>query len=86
MEEFKNKEPTFKINWTSFQQLITIGKTKTIKNALVIMIVISEYIDNKMWNNLSNVKETVIRTRIELRNYMQSISKNDKRRYPKLYG
>ncbi|ETN98889.1 hypothetical protein RFI_38598 [Reticulomyxa filosa] len=56
IEEFKNKEPTFKINWTSFQQLI-----KTIKNALVIMIAISEYIDNKMWSNLPNVKETDIK-------------------------
>ncbi|ETO31606.1 hypothetical protein RFI_05515 [Reticulomyxa filosa] len=55
-KEFENEEPTFKIIWTSFQQTI-IGKTKTIKNALVIMIAISEYIDNTTWCNLPNVKE-----------------------------
>ncbi|ETO00146.1 hypothetical protein RFI_37313, partial [Reticulomyxa filosa] len=34
MKEFENNEPTFRIVWTSFQQSIILGKTKTIKNAL----------------------------------------------------
>ncbi|ETO01572.1 hypothetical protein RFI_35868 [Reticulomyxa filosa] len=38
MKEFESNEPTFKIIWTSFQQSIILGKTKTIKNALVILI------------------------------------------------
>ncbi|ETO06657.1 hypothetical protein RFI_30734, partial [Reticulomyxa filosa] len=53
MREFKSKEPTFKITWTSSQQIV-IGKTKTIKNALVVMIAISKYKDNKKWPNLEN--------------------------------
>ncbi|ETO09620.1 caspase-8 [Reticulomyxa filosa] len=53
MKEFKSNEPTFKLIWTSFQH----GKTKTIKNAFVIMIAISEYNDNSIWKNLKNVKE-----------------------------
>ncbi|ETO24895.1 hypothetical protein RFI_12261 [Reticulomyxa filosa] len=52
-----NNEPIFKIIWTSFQQQTILGKTKTIKNALVIMIAISEYDDNNIWKNLKNVKE-----------------------------
>ncbi|ETO35881.1 hypothetical protein RFI_01181 [Reticulomyxa filosa] len=56
-KEFESNEPTFKIIWTSFQQSIIFGKTKTIKNALVILIAISEYDDNNKWKNLKNVKE-----------------------------
>ncbi|ETO31826.1 hypothetical protein RFI_05290 [Reticulomyxa filosa] len=55
-KEFETNEPTFKITWIPFQQLIIIGKTKTIKNALVIMIAISEYMD-KTLRNLPNVNE-----------------------------
>ncbi|ETO01295.1 hypothetical protein RFI_36145, partial [Reticulomyxa filosa] len=54
MKEFESNEPTFKIIWTSFQQSIILGKTKTIKNALVILIAISEYEDNNKWKNLKN--------------------------------
>ncbi|ETO01755.1 ras-related protein Rap-1A [Reticulomyxa filosa] len=57
MKEFESKEPIFKIILTPFQQPIILGKTKTIKNALVIMIAISEYDDNSKWKNLKNVKE-----------------------------
>ncbi|ETN97689.1 hypothetical protein RFI_39836, partial [Reticulomyxa filosa] len=57
MKEFESNEPTFKIIWISFQQSIILGKTKTIKNALVILIAISEYNDNDKWKNLKNVKE-----------------------------
>ncbi|ETO31119.1 hypothetical protein RFI_06001 [Reticulomyxa filosa] len=56
-KEFESNEPTFKILWTPYQRPAIIGKTKTIKNALVIMIAISEYMDNTMWRNLPNVKE-----------------------------
>ncbi|ETO01809.1 hypothetical protein RFI_35630 [Reticulomyxa filosa] len=56
MGEFKNKEPTFKITLIPSQQIV-IGKTKTIKNALVVMIAISEYKDSKKWPNLENVKD-----------------------------
>ncbi|ETO05944.1 hypothetical protein RFI_31453 [Reticulomyxa filosa] len=55
-KEFKNNKPTFKITWISFQHPVILGKTKIIKNALVIMIAISEYIDNTIWSNLPNVK------------------------------
>ncbi|ETO03160.1 hypothetical protein RFI_34250, partial [Reticulomyxa filosa] len=51
--EFKKNRPSFKIIWTPFQPIM-IGKTKTIKNALVVMIAISEYNDNKEWPNLPN--------------------------------
>ncbi|ETO01271.1 hypothetical protein RFI_36169, partial [Reticulomyxa filosa] len=54
--EFKENQPLFKIIWTPFQPII-IGKTKTIKNALVMMVAISEYIDNTKWSDLPNVKE-----------------------------
>ncbi|ETO26590.1 hypothetical protein RFI_10549 [Reticulomyxa filosa] len=56
-KEFENDEPTFKVIWTSFQQPVMLGRTKTIKDALVIMIAISEYDDNNIWKNLKNVKE-----------------------------
>ncbi|ETO04846.1 transcription factor with AP2 domain(s) [Reticulomyxa filosa] len=52
-KEFKNNQPTFKI--------ILTKKTKIIKNALVIMIAISEYIDNKKWINLDNIKDIDIK-------------------------
>ncbi|ETO07859.1 hypothetical protein RFI_29531, partial [Reticulomyxa filosa] len=52
-KEFENAEPSFQLLWTPE----IIGKTKTIKNALVVMIGISEYIDNKTWSNLPNVKK-----------------------------
>ncbi|ETN98240.1 hypothetical protein RFI_39270 [Reticulomyxa filosa] len=55
-KEFESNEPSFKVIWTTFQPII-IGKTKTIKNALVIMIAISEYTDNKKWSNLENAKD-----------------------------
>ncbi|ETN97366.1 hypothetical protein RFI_40163, partial [Reticulomyxa filosa] len=51
--EFENNEPLFKVLWSP----IRIGKIKIIKNALVIMIAISEYTDNVEWRNLSNVKD-----------------------------
>ncbi|ETO22535.1 caspase-3 [Reticulomyxa filosa] len=55
-KEFESNEPTFKIIWTSCQQPVILGKTKTIKNAFVIIIAISEYGNNE-WKNLKNVKE-----------------------------
>ncbi|ETO33231.1 hypothetical protein RFI_03875, partial [Reticulomyxa filosa] len=51
--EFKNDKPTFKVTLRP----IEIGKTKIISNALVVMIGISKYIDNKKWPNLKNVKD-----------------------------
>ncbi|ETO16671.1 hypothetical protein RFI_20668, partial [Reticulomyxa filosa] len=60
-KEFESNEPTFKIVWISFQQPAIFGKTKTIKNALVILIAISEYEDNNIWKNLKNVKEKDIK-------------------------
>ncbi|ETO04845.1 hypothetical protein RFI_32551 [Reticulomyxa filosa] len=54
---FENNEPFFKIKLTPFQHPVTIEKKKTIKNALVIMIGISEYTNNKNWCNLPGVKE-----------------------------
>ncbi|ETO20137.1 hypothetical protein RFI_17079 [Reticulomyxa filosa] len=57
MKEFETNEPTFKITWIPFQQLIVVGKTKAVTNALVIMIAINEYMDNKTLSNLPNVKE-----------------------------
>ncbi|ETN99545.1 caspase-7 (C14 family), partial [Reticulomyxa filosa] len=59
-KEFENNEPTFKIRWISLQQPLMIGKAKSIKNALVIMIAISEYEDNKKWPNLESAKDTDI--------------------------
>ncbi|ETO32983.1 hypothetical protein RFI_04124 [Reticulomyxa filosa] len=56
-KEFESNEPTFKITWISFQQPAALGKIKTIKNPLVILIAISEYDDNNTWKNLKNVKE-----------------------------
>ncbi|ETN98778.1 hypothetical protein RFI_38709, partial [Reticulomyxa filosa] len=52
MKEFESNEPTFKIIW-AFQ----LGKTKIIRNALVMLIAISEYDDNNTWKYLKNVKE-----------------------------
>ncbi|ETN99890.1 hypothetical protein RFI_37577, partial [Reticulomyxa filosa] len=40
--KFKKIKPSFKIIWTSFQPII-IGKTKTIKNALVMVIAIKTF-------------------------------------------
>ncbi|ETN97211.1 hypothetical protein RFI_40320, partial [Reticulomyxa filosa] len=57
-KEFKKSQPSFKIIWTPFHPIIC-GKTKTIKNALVMMIAISEYNDNLKWPDLPNVKEDV---------------------------
>ncbi|ETO19696.1 hypothetical protein RFI_17534 [Reticulomyxa filosa] len=57
MKEFENSEPTYKIAWISFQRPVILGKVKTIKNALVILIAISEYDNNNKWKNLKNVKE-----------------------------
>ncbi|ETN98216.1 hypothetical protein RFI_39294, partial [Reticulomyxa filosa] len=37
-----------------------IGKAKLIKNALVVMIAISEYEDNNKWPNLESAKDTDI--------------------------
>ncbi|ETO12077.1 hypothetical protein RFI_25300, partial [Reticulomyxa filosa] len=54
--EFENKKPTFKLSWSSFQQQ-SLVRTKTIKNAIVIMIAISEYNDNDKWKNLKNVRD-----------------------------
>ncbi|ETO12705.1 hypothetical protein RFI_24670 [Reticulomyxa filosa] len=56
-KEFERNEPIFKILWTPLQQSLIIGKAKVIKNALVIMIAISEYEDNKKWPNLENAKD-----------------------------
>ncbi|ETO08036.1 hypothetical protein RFI_29355 [Reticulomyxa filosa] len=53
-------DPSFKIIWTSLQQQIIFEKTKTIKNALVIMIAISEYMEDTGWINLKNVKNNDI--------------------------
>ncbi|ETO15543.1 hypothetical protein RFI_21820 [Reticulomyxa filosa] len=58
-KEFENNEPTFEIIWTLLQP-ITTGRTKIIKNALVIMIAISEYIDQNAWVNLDSVKDNDI--------------------------
>ncbi|ETO24979.1 hypothetical protein RFI_12166 [Reticulomyxa filosa] len=55
--EFESGGPLFEINLVPFQPSIIIGKKKKIKNVLVIMIGISEYIDNERWPNLSGVKE-----------------------------
>ncbi|ETO02948.1 hypothetical protein RFI_34462 [Reticulomyxa filosa] len=66
--EFKKNELSFKIILTPFQPIIN-GKTKTIKNALVIMIAISEYNDNTQWPNLPNVKEK------DLKNFEQLFQK-----------
>ncbi|ETO25639.1 hypothetical protein RFI_11496 [Reticulomyxa filosa] len=55
--EFENNEPTFKILWNPLQQPLVIGKTKAIKNALVVMIAISEYEDNNKWPNLESAKD-----------------------------
>ncbi|ETO07888.1 hypothetical protein RFI_29501 [Reticulomyxa filosa] len=55
--EFEKNKPSFKIMWVSFQPLLTTGKTKTIANALVVMIAISEYNDDTKLKNLRNVKE-----------------------------
>ncbi|ETO10778.1 hypothetical protein RFI_26599 [Reticulomyxa filosa] len=55
-KKFESNNPEFKIILTTFQPLL-IGKTKTIKNALVIIIAISEYDDNDKWKNLKNVRE-----------------------------
>ncbi|ETO11667.1 hypothetical protein RFI_25707, partial [Reticulomyxa filosa] len=57
---FKRDEPSFKVLWIPLQQPLIIGKTKTIKNALVVMIAISEYVDNKKWPNLESIKDTDI--------------------------
>ncbi|ETO02501.1 hypothetical protein RFI_34929, partial [Reticulomyxa filosa] len=54
-KEFKNGDPLFKLLWVP--KIEKIGKIKTIKNALVVMIAISEYCDNKMLCNLPNVRE-----------------------------
>ncbi|ETO25878.1 caspase 3, apoptosis-related cysteine protease a [Reticulomyxa filosa] len=51
--EFEKNKRLFKVLWSP----IRIEKIKVIKNALVIMIAISEYIDNEIWPNLPNVKE-----------------------------
>ncbi|ETO12158.1 hypothetical protein RFI_25219, partial [Reticulomyxa filosa] len=51
-KEFESNEPLFKIRWTPI-----IGKTKKIKNALIVMIAISEYEDNDKWCNLESVKD-----------------------------
>ncbi|ETO35222.1 hypothetical protein RFI_01852 [Reticulomyxa filosa] len=56
-KEFESNKPFFKIKLTPFQHPIISGKKKTIKNALVIMIGISEYNDNKNGCNLPGVKE-----------------------------
>ncbi|ETN99537.1 hypothetical protein RFI_37933, partial [Reticulomyxa filosa] len=57
--EFKKNKPSFKITWTPLQPIIN-EKTKTIKNALVMTIAISEYNDKTKWPNLPNVKEDLI--------------------------
>ncbi|ETO19405.1 hypothetical protein RFI_17817 [Reticulomyxa filosa] len=57
MKEFESNEPTFEIIWISFQQPIILGKTKTIKNTLVIMIAISEYDDNNMEKSYKYFKQ-----------------------------
>ncbi|ETO02744.1 hypothetical protein RFI_34669, partial [Reticulomyxa filosa] len=54
-KEFESNEPTFKIFWVPL-----VGKAKLIKNALIVMIAISEYEDNKKWPNLESSKDTDI--------------------------
>ncbi|ETO01151.1 hypothetical protein RFI_36289, partial [Reticulomyxa filosa] len=56
-QSFMMKEASVKILWRSLKQSI-IEKHKIIKNALVVMIGISEYMDNKKCG-LSNVKNDV---------------------------
>ncbi|ETO36336.1 hypothetical protein RFI_00725 [Reticulomyxa filosa] len=56
-QAFMTKEPSFKIRSRSLQQLIISGKYKIIKNALVVMIGISEYIYTTEWPNIPNVKK-----------------------------
>ncbi|ETO02493.1 hypothetical protein RFI_34937, partial [Reticulomyxa filosa] len=60
-QSFAMDEPSFKILW----KLIVNGKYKTIKNAVVVMITISEYIDNTKWPNIPNLKKK------NARNYQQ---------------
>ncbi|ETO00696.1 hypothetical protein RFI_36744, partial [Reticulomyxa filosa] len=65
-QSFMMKEPSFKMLWRSLQQSIINEKHKIIKNALVVMIGISEYIDNTKYQNLSNVKDEDIKNFKEL--------------------
>ncbi|ETN97973.1 hypothetical protein RFI_39549 [Reticulomyxa filosa] len=59
-KEFESNEPTFKILWTPLQQPLMTGKAKSINNALVIMIAISEYEDNKKWANLEKLNYELV--------------------------
>ncbi|ETO32440.1 hypothetical protein RFI_04677, partial [Reticulomyxa filosa] len=52
-QSFMVEKPSFKIRWRP----IISGKCKIIKNALVVMIAISEYTDKKKYGDLSNVKD-----------------------------
>ncbi|ETO20143.1 hypothetical protein RFI_17076 [Reticulomyxa filosa] len=52
-KEFERAEPSFGLRWNP----ILIEKIKPIKNALVVMITISEYCDNEIWCNLPNVQK-----------------------------
>ncbi|ETO07053.1 hypothetical protein RFI_30339, partial [Reticulomyxa filosa] len=47
-KEIYTDKSIFKITWVP----IIIGKTKTVKNAMVIMVAISEYTDNETRGNL----------------------------------
>ncbi|ETO33981.1 hypothetical protein RFI_03115, partial [Reticulomyxa filosa] len=60
-QSFMTEKPSFKILW----KLIVNGKHKIIKNALVVMIAISEYIDDTKWPNIPNLKKK------NARNYQQ---------------
>ncbi|ETO04685.1 hypothetical protein RFI_32710, partial [Reticulomyxa filosa] len=51
-KKFKTANSRVKNNIIETDGVIVIGKMKTIKNALVVMIAISEYKDNKKWPNL----------------------------------
>ncbi|ETO07240.1 hypothetical protein RFI_30152, partial [Reticulomyxa filosa] len=57
-QSFMVKEASFKILWKSLQQSIILEKQKIIKNALVVMIGISEYMNSNKCE-LSNVKDDV---------------------------
>ncbi|ETN97236.1 hypothetical protein RFI_40295, partial [Reticulomyxa filosa] len=51
MRVLKLKDPTFKLTWTHS------GEKKIIRNALVMMIAISEYNEGLEWESLKNVKD-----------------------------
>ncbi|ETO11795.1 hypothetical protein RFI_25583, partial [Reticulomyxa filosa] len=55
LQALEQNELPFQVIWTPIQPILT-RKNRTIKNALVAMIGIGEYEDNKMWPNLESVK------------------------------